>query len=67
MNKTVREWLPDYYAMCEGNNGLDRVLSGIWDAEVESAGEALRLVNGRIDRWIAWLSGVRPSPLAGQI
>jgi hypothetical protein len=59
--KTVREWLPDYFAMCEGTKMVE-ILEDIAKCEVESALDARNLVNRRIDNWVMWLNGTRPRP-----
>jgi len=58
--KSVREWLHDYFSMCEGT-AMDEVLGDIAKCEVESAVDARNLVNRRIDCWVMWLNGTRPS------
>lgn len=64
--KKIREWLHDYFAMCEGNESLEKLLADLADREVNSFAEAHRQVNLRIDMMRAWLDGVRPAPEPAQ-
>jgi hypothetical protein len=59
--KSVREWLDDYFALCEGTK-MNEILADVAKCEVESAVDARNLVNRRIDCWVMWLNGTRPSP-----
>ena len=58
--QTVRVWLPDYFALCDGTK-MDEILADIAKCEVESAIDARNLVNRRIDCWVMWLNGTRPA------
>lgn len=56
--KAVKEWLPDFYKMSEGNE-IRKVLGEIWECDVESIWHARSLVNTRIDTHIAWVQGFK--------
>jgi hypothetical protein len=59
--RSVRDWLPDYFAMSEGTR-MEEILADVAKYEVESYAAARSRVNGRIDNWIMWLDGIRPVP-----
>jgi hypothetical protein len=59
--KTVREWLFDYFATIDGTE-MAKILADIAPREVGSFTEARTQVNCRIDAWLHWLQGTRPSP-----
>jgi hypothetical protein len=64
--KTVKEWLPDWAANLEDTSAVGHLPL---NAEVETAAQAIALVNQRIDLMMRWWDGFRPADnnwLAGE-
>jgi hypothetical protein len=55
----VREYLSEWVAMFSGSEPA--FLQDVLDAHVNTSQDALRLVNLRIDNYVLWLNGVRPT------